>query len=94
MLTERNAVTQGGVQCIGYEYVTEANAKLMLLPINSMQIIGPDSVIAGMLVLSWGGGRLIPTGILFCSLEISAQLWLLIEAAIAIETDKCLELVK
>lgn len=92
MLTERNAVTQGGVQCTGYEYLTEANAKLTLLPINSLQVVGPGSVIAGMLLLSWGG--LIPTGILFRSLEISAQLWLLIEAAIAIETDKCLELVK
>lgn len=91
MLTESNAVTQGGVN----EDVTEANAKLTLLPINPLHvIIGPDSVIAGMLLLSWGGGGLIPTGILFHSLEIRAQLWLLIEAAIAIETDEFLELVK
>lgn len=84
------------MQCTGYEYVTAANAMLTLVPINSLQVVGPDSVryVSPQLGGRGGGGGLIPTGILFRSLEIRAQLWLLIEAAIAIETDKCLELVK
>lgn len=57
MLTERNAVTQGGEQRPGSEYLTEANAKLTLLPTNSLLVIVPDSVIAGMLLLNWGRGQ-------------------------------------